>query len=501
MKNIFFVDTEVSETDDKVYDFGVVNENDDKLHTGSAHEFYSFIASADYICGHNIIDHDAKFIDVSEKIKYIDTLYLSPLMFPNKPYHKLLKDDKLQTDELNNPLNDALKAKELFYDEVNTFSELGDEMKLIYYMLLKNSPYFSGFFDYMGFSANDDLETAIQVRFSGELCKNAPLSNIIIGSPVEFAYCLALISATEEYSLIPRWVQMNFPNVDMIMRVLRNTSCHECTYCKSKLNPVHYLSKYFGYPGFRKYNGEPLQENAVNAAVEHQSLLAIFPTGGGKSLTFQIPALMAGETERALTVVISPLQSLMKDQVDNLERRGVAEAVTINGLLSPIERAEAIERVESGIVSLLYISPESLRSVTIERLLLSRHIDRFVIDEAHCFSAWGQDFRVDYLYIGDFIRELQKKRETVVKYLCPALQRLQSKRSSVTLRSILKVSLISILNSLLQTRPAPIFGMRYCIKKLTKKNMKRSAVLLSRKTVRLSSMFQEQKGQECLPKN
>lgn len=410
MKNIFFVDTEVSETDDKVYDFGVVNENDDKLHTGSAHEFYSFIASADYICGHNIIDHDAKFIDVSEKIKYIDTLYLSPLMFPNKPYHKLLKDDKLQTDELNNPLNDALKAKELFYDEVNTFSELGDEMKLIYYMLLKNSPYFSGFFDYMGFSANDDLETAIQMRFSGELCKNAPLSNIIIGSPVEFAYCLALISATEEYSLIPRWVQMNFPNVDMIMRVLRNTSCHECTYCKSKLNPVHYLSKYFGYPGFRKYNGEPLQENAVNAAVEHQSLLAIFPTGGGKSLTFQIPALMAGETERALTVVISPLQSLMKDQVDNLERRGVAEAVTINGLLSPIERAEAIERVESGIVSLLYISPESLRSVTIERLLLSRHIDRFVIDEAHCFSAWGQDFRVDYLYIGDFIRELQKKK-------------------------------------------------------------------------------------------
>ena len=194
------------------------------------------------------------------------------------------------------------------------------------------------------------------------------------------------------------------------MRVLRNTSCHECTYCKSRLNPLGYLGKYFGYPSFRKYNDEPLQENAVTAAVEHKSLLAIFPTGGGKSLTFQIPALMAGETERALTVVISPLQSLMKDQVDNLAKRGIAEAVTINGLLSPIERAEAIERVESGIASILYISPESLRSVTIERLFLSRHIDRFVIDEAHCFSAWGQDFRVDYLYIGDFIRELQEKK-------------------------------------------------------------------------------------------
>lgn len=410
MKKICFIDTEVSETDNKAYDFGAINENGEKLHTGSIHEFHSFIESSDYLCGHNIINHDSKYIEVPEKIKYIDTLYISPVLFPNKPYHALLKDDKLQTDELNNPLNDAQKSMELFYDEINAFAVLDDELKLIFYILLKNSPYFSSFFEYLDYSADDDLETAVMVRFAEQICKNAPLINIIASTPVELAYCLAQISATEEYSLIPRWVQINFPNVDMIMRVLRNTSCHECEYCRTRLNPTAYLSKYFGYPGFRKYNGEPLQENAVNAAVSHKSLLAIFPTGGGKSLTFQIPALMAGETERALTVVISPLQSLMKDQVDNLEKRGVVEAVTINGLLSPIERAEAIDRVESGIASILYISPESLRSATIERLFLSRHIDRFVIDEAHCFSAWGQDFRVDYLYIGDFIRELQEKK-------------------------------------------------------------------------------------------
>lgn len=410
MKHISFIDTEVSEADHKAYDFGAVNENDDKLHTGASHEFHSFIAGAEYLCGHNIINHDAKYIEAPEKIKYIDTLYLSPLLFPNKPYHALLKDDKLQTDDLNNPLNDAIKAKELFYDEVNAFSELDKELKPIYYMLLKDSLYFSGFFEYVDFSAQDDLEAVILVRFSGAVCENAPIASMISESPVELAYCLALIAATEKHSLIPRWVLMNFPKVDTVLRLLRNTSCHECEYCKSRLNPTSYLSKYFGYSGFRTYNGEPLQENAVKAAVEHKSLLAIFPTGGGKSLTFQIPAFMSGETERALTVVISPLQSLMKDQVDNLEKRGIAEAVTINGLLSPIERAEAIERVESGIASILYISPESLRSVTIERLFLSRHIDRFVIDEAHCFSAWGQDFRVDYLYIGDFIRELQEKK-------------------------------------------------------------------------------------------
>jgi ATP-dependent DNA helicase RecQ len=101
----------------------------------------------------------------------------------------------------------------------------------------------------------------------------------------------------------------------------------------------------------------------------------------------------------------------MKDQVDNLEKAGITDAVTINGLLDPIERAKSFERVEDGSASILYISPESLRSRTIERLILGRKISRFVIDEAHCFSSWGQDFRVDYLYIGDFIGMITGKEE------------------------------------------------------------------------------------------
>ncbi len=93
---------------------------------------------------------------------------------------------------------------------------------------------------------------------------------------------------------------------------------------------------------YRTYGGEPLQENAVKAAVDNKSILAVFPTGGGKSITFQVPALMSGETAKGLTVVISPLQSLMKDQVDNLEKIGITDAVTINGLLDPIERGKII---------------------------------------------------------------------------------------------------------------------------------------------------------------
>ncbi|MFR5656944.1 MAG: DEAD/DEAH box helicase [Butyricimonas faecihominis] len=188
--------------------------------------------------------------------------------------------------------------------------------------------------------------------------------------------------------------------MENVMHLLRGNPCLTgCSYCRRSLDIHVALKRYFNFDSYRKYAEEALQENAVKAAVTNKSILAIFPTGGGKSLTFQVPALMAGENMKALTIVISPLQSLMKDQVDNLEKSGITDAVTINGLLDPIERAKSIERVENGSACVLYIAPESLRSKTIERLLLGRKIARFVIDEAHCFSVWGQDFRPDYMYV------------------------------------------------------------------------------------------------------
>lgn len=419
MSKIVFIDTEVDIDTGKVCDYGAVDSEDRQLHTGSESAFSDFIKENDFICGHNILAHDLKYIEKAvdaSGIKFaVDTLFLSPLLFPNRPYHALLKDDKLQTDELNNPLNDSIKAKELLYDEVNAFEALDDKLKNIFCSLLYVQKEFYGFFMYMGMTPNGDLPSLIAERFDGSICRNCDLSAVIHNCPIELAYCLALISADDRYSIIPHWVHINFPTVENVMRLLRSTPCGKCEYCRRELDVHTKLKSIFGYDDFRRYNGEPLQEKAVKAAVENRSLLAVFPTGGGKSITFQLPALISGELSRALTVVISPLQSLMKDQVDNLEKRGIADAVAINGLLSPIERAEAIERVESGLASILYIAPEMLRSRTIERILLSRNIARFVIDEAHCFSAWGQDFRVDYLYIGEFIRELQEKKRLAYK--------------------------------------------------------------------------------------
>lgn len=430
-EEIVFVDTEVSESENKLFDIGAVrtfipvnSTNGLKFHSYNIAQFEQFIKGSKYVCGHNIICFDYEYIKSSlERMRIysiIDTLFLAPLLFPAKPYHRLVKDDKIQSEELNNPLNDSIKAMELFMDEVTAFECLSDRLKKIYCTLLIGKEEFCGFFRYMKYrELTNYLGIFVHAEFKGKICEKADIDGIAKDYPIELAYCLATISTGDKESIIPYWVQKNYPRVQEVYRILRGTPCSEgCVYCKGIFDIHRQLKIKFGYDEYRKYGGEPLQEKAVQAAVDNKSLLAIFPTGGGKSLTFQIPALIAAEATHGLTVVISPLQSLMKDQVDNLSERGITDAVTINGLLNSIERSEALERVENGIASILYISPESLRSRVIERILLGRNVNRFVIDEAHCFSAWGQDFRVDYQYIGDFIRQFQEKKNTKIPVSC-----------------------------------------------------------------------------------
>jgi ATP-dependent DNA helicase RecQ len=417
MSKIVFIDTEIDPRSLKILDLGGVDSKGNPFHSNSIRDFADFIKEADYLCGHNIIDHDLPFImkalekDLSH-IPVIDTLYLSPLLFPKKPYHRLLKDDKLQTGDINNPLSDAKKAKDLFYDEQGAFNQLNANLKSINYLLLNENIHFSDFFRYVNYSVdNISAKDLILQEFDSQICSNADLARIIHGDPEALAYSLALIRTESRVSITPSWVFHKYPAVERVMFQLRSNPCLEgCPYCNESFDAKVGLKLYFDFDNYRTFNGEPLQEKAVQAALNNKSILTIFPTGGGKSLTYQIPALMAGENAHALTVIISPLQSLMKDQVDNLEKKGITEAVTINGLLDPIERGKAVERVDDGTASILYISPEALRSKTIERLFLGRKIARFVIDEAHCFSSWGHDFRVDYLYIGEFIKNLQIKK-------------------------------------------------------------------------------------------
>ena len=409
-----FVDIEVGLTDHKVHDIGAILHNGDTFHKASKRELTYFLQNTDFLCGHNIIQHDAKYLFGDEKHRWllVDTLYMSPILFPERPYHRLVKDDKLQNDQLNNPVNDCEKARDLLWDEIEHWNRLSAEKRSIYTSLLAAHKEFQGFLAMV--QAKDyaeDLPGIIRKVYEGNICQHADIERLISEWPCELAYALALIGTSDFRSTTPGWVLHNYPNVEYIVRLLRHTRCADgCSYCNTFLDVHQNLHSFFGYREFRTFEGENLQEKAAKAAVNGKSLLAIFPTGGGKSLTFQLPALMEGRTVHGLTVVISPLQSLMKDQVDNLAERGITEAVTINGLLDPITRSLSIQRVLDGDATILYIAPEMLRSKTIERILLARHVVRFVIDEAHCFSSWGQDFRVDYLYIGKFIREYQEKK-------------------------------------------------------------------------------------------
>ncbi len=465
MDGILFLDTEVSEKSHRIMDFGAVTLDGRELHTASPSQFRDFTTGCDFLCGHNLIAHDLAYLtpllgEVAPA-RTIDTLYLSALLFPKHPYHALVKDDKLVSEEWNNPLSDAKKAMRLFLDEVAAFRNLPEPLRFLYEALLGDQPGFAGFFrairgtaqsagtnadsthaatratasaatcsiaptlpgatdQFSDFSARDP-EALLRSFFRGRFCEHAPVEDFLREHPVALAYCLALLHAHDERSLTPPWILHAFPETDRMMHALRGSPCAQgCTYCLEQLDARKALKRFFGFDAYREFDGVPLQEQAVEAAIAGKSLLAVFPTGGGKSITFQVPALLAGKVEKGLTVVLSPLVSLMKDQVDNLERMDVTEAIALNGLLDPLERAEAVHRVETGEAAILYLSPESLRSKTIERLLLQRRITRFVIDEAHCFSAWGQDFRVDYLHIADFIRDLcEKKRlETILPVSC-----------------------------------------------------------------------------------
>ena len=434
------IDLEVDPKTARIFAFAAVASASDQVirfergdFSAALNQLEAMCGAANFLIGHNILRHDLLHLVAGRPrlaalgAAAIDTLWLNPLAFPRNPYHHLVKhyqDGRLEAGHVNDPELDARLVFEVLGNQLAAFSNLAtmapDALTAYHFLATRdeNTDGFDAVFRHVrGCAAPDHDETCAAIRrlLDGQVCAHRleqtleRQSNPHLGWSM--AYALSWISVAGGDSVMPPWVRLQFREAAMIVKHLRDSRCSrtDCEWCAETGDPVRALDRWFGFPSFRPepidQEGRPLQERIVSEAMDGHSILGILPTGTGKSVCYQIPALSRFDKTGALTVVISPLVALMADQVQGLARAGISSAVTVNGMLSLPERHDALERVRMGDASILLISPEQLRSVSIRTVLRQREVGLWVLDEAHCISKWGHDFRPDYRYVSRFIRE------------------------------------------------------------------------------------------------
>ena len=306
---------------------------------------------ADFVLGHNLIDFDLPHLRAANpqlrllQLPAVDTLRLNPLAFPRNPYHHLVKhyqDGALRRGRINDPELDARLALQVFHDQLEALPKASRDLLMAWHWLttadggagfekvfanLRNAPR----------PSDGEANNAIHRFLESISCQSRAdeiLANLSDhGWPL--AYALAWLSVAGGNSVMPPWVLHQFPEAGRLVRRLRDVACTDpaCGWCRERHDARKELTRWFGFPDFRPEpaddDGTPMQRSIVEAAMGGEHVLGILPTGAGKSICYQIPALSRYDKTGALTVVISPLVALMADQVAGGEAPGTPVALTV----------------------------------------------------------------------------------------------------------------------------------------------------------------------------
>ena len=401
------------------------------------------ITFEEFIVLEQFIKTQFKKIYVLTDNKYIN-LYPTFLKLTDKE-----KEDLLEHFNYENPLN-------FKNNEQNTDKTTNDELTKIYSNYIKTDYGYACCFNYVDNNL-EDLENIQTIYPPISLNKIKVINEIISDEYVQYNICneldyfklllnlknnnlkYALIFKSADYynSTINRKLQELEKDFGNRIVIYQKNENYYYSYNRCSKDIYDLMEQYWGYKTFKDlefYNIEKVenhekelitisQETIVYNIVEqiklcshNQNFHDVFvtaPTGGGKSLLFQLPAIYYANKENLLTIVISPLIGLMNDQVDNLRKHGYSGVATINSDMPQVIKDEVLEGIKENKYNILYLSPESLLSHSdISQIIGNRQVGLLVVDEAHIVTTWGKQFRPDYWFLGDYVQRLRKTQLT-----------------------------------------------------------------------------------------
>ncbi len=376
--------------------------------------FLNFTKDADYFVCHNYFWYDINVLyDLKiQNKKVIDTLYLDNLFFINEKRHNLVKSENNDVEE------DAESTQERLSKIFVKFKKTNNRIQNLFYNLLKNKEEFKYFFNFVkNYWVNlqdydkEKIRSEVLSFFENLPNENEFISKIdyfIENHSTEIAFCIAYQEFCNNQWWFSTWLHKTYPKINILLEKIMFFDYEKIS--------NKYLRIFFWFDNFRKINWKNIQQEWVISALRWENVLLWLPTGWWKSITFQLPALIQAELLGKLTIVISPLKSLMKDQVDSLKEKWIYNVDYKNSDLNLLEREKLDDKIINWEIDILYITPESLRSESFKKTIEKRNIDRFVIDESHCIITWGADFRTDYLWIPKFIQTLKNSEN--IKISC-----------------------------------------------------------------------------------